>query len=145
MFDNVRFRRSLAAVITVVLLAAVGSAVWPRHGSQTVAAAPTTTSTSSTTTSTTTPAHPFEAADAVVAEVNLYDAPGATVPSDSMSNPTSEQVPLAFLVKEHGPAGWLHVQVSRRPNERMAWIHASDVTVRGVANRIVVQRDAHVL
>ena len=147
MFDNVRFRRSLAAVITVVLVAAVGSAVWPRHGSQTVAAAPTITSTSSTTTSTTAPkpAHPFEAADAVVAEVNLYDAPGATVPSDSMSNPTSEQVPLAFLVKEHGPAGWLHVQVSRRPNERMAWIHASDVTVRGVANRIVVQRDAHVL
>ena len=44
MFDNVRFRRSLAAVITVVLLAAVGSAVWPRHGSQTVAAAPTSTS-----------------------------------------------------------------------------------------------------
>ena len=103
MFKDVRFRRSLAAVITVVLVAAVISAVWPRHGSQTVAAEPTTTSTTSSTTTSTTvpkPVHPFEAADAIVPEVNLYDAPGATEPSDSMSNPTSEHVPLAFLVKE---------------------------------------------
>src|SRR2546423_9287406 len=147
MFNDVRFGRSLAAVIPLVLVGAVVSAVWPRHGSQTVAAAPTSTTTSTTTTSTTVPkpAHPFEAADAIVPEVNLYDTPGATEPSDSMSNPTIEQVPLAFLVKEHGPPGWLHVQVSRRPNERMAWIHASDVSVRGVDNRIVVQRDEHVL
>src|SRR5436309_12514942 len=148
MFTDVRFRRSLAAVITAVLAAAVLSAVWPRHGSQTVAAEPTTTSTTSSTTTSTTvpkPVHPFEAADAIVPEVNLYDAPGATEPSDSMSNPTSEHVPLAFLMKEHGPAGWLHVQVSRRPNERLAWIHASDVDLRGVDNGIVVQRDEHLL
>jgi hypothetical protein len=147
MFKDVRFRRSLAAIITVVLVGAVLSAVWPRHKGETVAAAATTTTTTSTTTSTTVPkpAHPFEAADAVVPEVNLYDAPGATEPSDSMTNPTSEDVPLAFLVKEHGPPGWLHVQVSRRPNERTAWIHASDVSVRGVDNRIVVQRESHIL
>ena len=147
MFNHVRFRRSLAALITLVLIVAVVSAVWPRHGSQTVSAEPTITTTSSTTTSTTVPkpAHPFEAADAIVPEVNLYDTPGATEPSDSMTNPTSEHVPLAFLVKDHGPTGWLHVQVSRRPNERMAWIHSSDVSVRGVDNRIVVQRQSHLL
>ena len=117
MFDNVRFRRSLAAVITVVLLAAVGSAVWPRHGSQTVAAAPTTTSTSSTTTSTTAPkpAHPFEAADAVVAEVNLYDAPGATVPSE-----VSELATVAMLT--------LTVGCEVRVTENVAEVPFSEVT-----------------
>lgn len=147
MFNEVRFRRSLAGLITFVLLAAVLSAVWPRHGSQTVSAETTSTTTSSTTTTTTIPkpVHPFEAADATVPLVNLYDAPGATEPSDSMDNPTWEHVPLAFLVKEHGPPGWLKVQVSRRPNERTAWIHASDVSVRGIDNRIVVQRSSHLL
>ena len=148
MFSDVRFRRSLAAIITLVLIGAVLTAVWPRHkGEGVAAAATTTTSTSSTTTTTTAPkpAHAFEAADAIVPQVNLYDAPGATEPSDSMDNPTWEHVPLAFMVKEHGPPGWLHVQVSRRPNERTAWIHASDVALRPVDNRIVVQRESHVL
>jgi lipoprotein-anchoring transpeptidase ErfK/SrfK len=54
-------------------------------------------------------------------------------------------VPLAFLVKEHGPPGWLKVQISRRPNESTAWIHESDVTVRTVANRIVIEREARQL
>ena len=147
MFTDVRFRRALAALITLVLIGAIVSAVWPRHGSQQVSAETTTSTTASTTTTTTIPkpAHPFEAADAIVPEVNLYDAPGATEPSDSMSNPTSEGVPLAFLVKQPGPAGWLNVQVSRRPNERTAWIHSADVTLRGVDNRIVVQRASHLL
>src|SRR5580765_485958 len=132
MFKDVRFRRSLAAIIALVLVGAGLTAVWPRHKGETVAAAaPTTTTTTSTTTTTIPkPVRAFEAADAIVPQVNLYDAPGATEPSDSMDNPTWEHVPLAFLVKEHGPAGWLHVQVSRRPNERMAWIHASDVALR---------------
>jgi len=148
MFTDVRFRRSLAAIITLVLVGAVLTAVWPRHKGETVAAAATTTTTTTTSTTTTTvpkPAHAFEAADAIVPQVNLYDAPGATEPSDSMDNPTWEHVPLAFLVKEHGPAGWLHVQVSRRPNERTAWIHSSDVSLRPIDNRIVVQRESHIL
>src|SRR5436190_22452967 len=148
MFTDVRFRRSLAAIIALVLVGAVLTAVWPRHKGETVAAAATTTTTTTTSTTTTTvpkPAHAFEAADATVPLVNLYDAPGATEPSDSMDNPTWEHVPLAFLVKEHGPAGWLHVQVSRRPNERTAWIHSSDVALRTVDNRIVVQRESHIL
>jgi lipoprotein-anchoring transpeptidase ErfK/SrfK len=142
----VRSRRYLASIIAVVLVAATIAASWPRPGHRVAIAAPTTTTTSTTTTTTKPrPAHPFEAADAVVPEVLLFDAPGATKATDSMPNPTGEHVPLAFLVKAHGPPGWLQVQISRRPNETTSWIHASDVQVRGVDNRIVVEREARQL
>jgi lipoprotein-anchoring transpeptidase ErfK/SrfK len=137
----------LAALIAGVLLLSVFGALWPRCGGARVEASPTIPSTTAAPTTTTRPkpVHPFEAADAIVSDVALYDAPGSTEPVDSMSNPTSEQVPLAFLVKQHGPAGWLQVQISRRPNGSTAWIHASDVSLRGVDNRIVVEREAHQL
>jgi lipoprotein-anchoring transpeptidase ErfK/SrfK len=48
-------------------------------------------------------------------------------------------------VKAQGPPGWLQVQISRRPNEALAWIHAADVGLRGVDNRIVIERDARQL
>jgi hypothetical protein len=91
------------------------------------------------------PSHGFEAAHAMVPEVPLFDAPDATESNDSMSNPTWEGVALEFLVKQHGPPGWLQVQISRRPNESLAWIHASDVYLTDVPNRIVVEREARVL
>jgi lipoprotein-anchoring transpeptidase ErfK/SrfK len=125
-------------------MAAVLGAIWPREGSK-VSAAVTTTTTAFVAPTTTVPVHGFEAADAVVPEVALYDSPDATESTDSMPNPTIEHVPLAFLVKAHGPAGWLQVQVSRRPNESTAWIHAGDVAVRAVDNRIVVEREARQL
>ena len=125
-------------------MAAVFSAIWPRSESK-VAAATTTTTTALVPSSTVPKPHSFEAADALVPEVALYDSPGATEATDSMPNPTVEKVPLAFLVKEHGPPGWLHVQISRRPNESTAWIHASDVAVRSVDNRIVIEREARQL
>jgi lipoprotein-anchoring transpeptidase ErfK/SrfK len=137
----------LAAFIALITIAAIMSAAW-RRGDTAEAAAPTTTTTttSTTTTSTTVPKpQSFEAADAIVPEVMLYDAPGATEPVDSMANPTWEHVPLAFLVKAHGPAGWLQVQISRRPNGTIKWIHASDVSLREVPNRIVIQREARML
>jgi len=86
------------------------------------------------------PTQHFEAAKAKYGAVALYDSPGATRPFDTMSNPTPENVQLAFMVKEHGPDGWLHVQYSQRPNESTAWIHGSDVSTNYVGNRIVVQR-----
>jgi lipoprotein-anchoring transpeptidase ErfK/SrfK len=136
-----RVRIGIACVVATLAIVA-GVVLWPKGGTTThVEAAPTTT-TAPTTTATTEPPHPFEAADAVVPEVNLYDAPGATAPTGSMPNPTVEKVPLAFLVKAHGPAGWLQVQIPRRPNQALAWIHAEDVATRGVDNRIVVERDA---
>src|SRR5581483_6757688 len=61
------------------------------------------------------------------------------------STTTTTQPPHAFLVKEHGPPGWLKVQISRRPTGSTAWIHESDVTLRPVDNRIVIQRDERIL
>lgn len=137
----------MAIAIGVVLCAALVSLVWPRSTATVAAAAPTTTTTvpPSTTTTVPPPAHAFEAADAVVPEVALFDAPGATESTGSLPNPTVEHVPLAFLVKAHGPSGWLQVQVSRRPNGSTAWIHQSDVSLRGVDNRIKVEVAAHQL
>jgi lipoprotein-anchoring transpeptidase ErfK/SrfK len=109
-----------------------------------VAAGPTAT-TAPTTTSTTVPPPPFEAADATGSEVHLYDAPGATAPTGSLPNPTVEHVPLAFLVKAQGPPGWVQVQIPKRPNETTAWVQSNEVSLRGVDNRIVVQRDEHQL
>jgi lipoprotein-anchoring transpeptidase ErfK/SrfK len=130
-----------------VLVSGIIAATWPRSSHSVATAAPiaATTTSSSTTTTAPKPAHPFEAADAIVPEVLLFDAPGATEAADSMPNPTVEHVPLAFLVKAHGPPGWLQVQISRRPNETLSWIHASDVNVRGIDNRIVVEREARQL
>jgi lipoprotein-anchoring transpeptidase ErfK/SrfK len=107
--------------------------------------APTTTATPPTTTTTPQPVYSFEAADAVVPAVKLFDEPGATASTGSLPNPTVEQVPLAFLVKAHGPPGWLQVQIARRPNGSTAWIHAEDVSLRGVPNRIVIERRARQL
>jgi lipoprotein-anchoring transpeptidase ErfK/SrfK len=141
-----RWRRVIGVVVAVVACVGVIALNWPRSESNTATAAPPTTTTTTTSTTTTTvpkPEHPFEAADAVVPEVKLYDAPGATDSSSSLPNPTVEKVPLAFMVKQHGPPGWLQVQIARRPNESTAWIHAEDVALRGVDNRILIEREAH--
>jgi lipoprotein-anchoring transpeptidase ErfK/SrfK len=79
-----------------------------------------------------------EAADAVGAGVPLFQQPGAATAFKTLSNPTWEHVPLVFHVFEDmGP--WLHVRVNIRPNGTTAWIRRSDVTVRRIANRIVVE------
>jgi lipoprotein-anchoring transpeptidase ErfK/SrfK len=142
-----RVRIGIACAV-VALAVVAGVVLWPKGGKATThvqAAASSTTPTAPTTTATTQPPHPFTAADAVVAKVDLYDSPDATSPSGSMPNPTVEHVPLAFLVKAQGPPGWLQVQVSKRPNETVAWIHATDVSLRGVDNRVVIEREAHLL
>jgi lipoprotein-anchoring transpeptidase ErfK/SrfK len=136
----------LLVAIAAVMIIGIAFLVWPREKTKVATAAPTTTTTTApSTTTTTVPAHPFEAADAIVPEVPLFDAPGATEPTDSMPNPTVENVPLVFLVQEHGPPGWLHVQISRRPNEATAWIHDSDVALRGIQTRILIEREARQL
>ena len=94
-------------------------------------------------TSTTVPlASPFEAADAAASKVTLYDTPGAVSPTRVLANPTHEHVPLVFLVRAHGPDGWLQVQIPQRPNGSTAWIQSSDVIIREVTNRIVVESAA---
>jgi lipoprotein-anchoring transpeptidase ErfK/SrfK len=145
-------RRTLLVlgVLALVLLAAAGIVVFRDGGGETTAAAPvaTTTRAPSTTvapTTTTAPKAPFEAAHAIAAEIALYDSPAAPGSTTSLPNPTIEQVPLAFLVKQHGPPGWLQVQINQRPNEATAWIRESDVMLAPVENRIVVSVSNHLL
>ena len=139
-------RRSRYIAFGVVVLALIAGVVLLRPRPEHEAAASiTTTTTTSTSTTTTVPGPAFEAADPVGSSVDLYDTPGAPSPSSALPNPTVEHVPLAFLVKEHGPTGWLKVQVPRRPNESTAWVRSDQVTVRGVENRIQVQRSTHTL
>jgi len=152
-------RRVIAAAILVGLLIGVGIYLRPSGSSNVVAAPPppstTTTTTlpppSSTTAPTTTsttvraPWHAFEAGIAAVSTVGLYESPESPEPYDTMSNPTSENVQLAFSVQEHGPDGWLKVAYARRPNMSTAWIHASDVQVTPVDNRVVIQRGSKTL
>ncbi|MGQ0678316.1 MAG: L,D-transpeptidase [Actinomycetota bacterium] len=79
-----------------------------------------------------------EAADARVASIAVFDAPGAAVPVRSLSNPTQEGVPLVLLVKQRR-GDWLRVQLPIRPNETFGWVKAADVSVRTVPNHIVVE------
>ena len=83
------------------------------------------------------PAFPAMAADAVVDPVPLYSAPGDAEPGDVLDNPTWEGLPVVFLVQQQ-MGDWLEVQISMRPNEGTAWVRASDVSVRQVPYRIVV-------
>lgn len=78
------------------------------------------------------------AADAVVAKVPIFDSPESVTPSQTLGNPTSEGVPLVFLVEQRR-GDWLRVQLPVRPNESSGWVRASDVSVRSVSNHIVVE------
>src|SRR3954447_7033060 len=139
----------MAAVAALVVVAVAVAALSGGEESKAVAVAavPSTTAAAPITTPTTTPRPeaPFEAAHAVVPEVALYDSPSAPVPSTSLPNPTVDHVPLVFGVKQHGPPGWLQVQINQRPNEATAWVRAADVMVTPVENRIEVSVSGHQL
>ncbi|MDP9073401.1 MAG: L,D-transpeptidase [Actinomycetota bacterium] len=78
----------------------------------------------------------FEVADAARPAVALYSTPNVAS-GRTMSNPTSEGVPLVFLVKQD-QGDWLNVQIPSRPNGATAWVHRSDVNLRRVPNHIQV-------
>jgi lipoprotein-anchoring transpeptidase ErfK/SrfK len=136
----------IAASIFVVAALAMGIALWPREETP-VVAEPTTTTLPAPTTTTTAPPSLVAgwAADPVGDHVDLYAAPGDAQPNDTLTNPTIEDVPLAMLVKEVGPTGWLRVQYPKRPNEATAWVRAEQVTTRPVENRLIVSVTAHTL
>lgn len=84
---------------------------------------------------------PTAAADATGVEVSLFKEPGATKPYKALPNPTWEDVPLVFHVLEDR-GDWLHVRVNIRPNGSTAWIRRSEVYVRPLPNRIVIELSA---
>ena len=89
------------------------------------------------------PAPEWLAADALGEQVPLFAAPGRVDPSHRvLTNPTSEGVPLAFLVRQVvGP--WLEVQIAARPNGATAWIQRSTVLLRPERYRIEVRLSVH--
>lgn len=84
----------------------------------------------------------FLVADAIVAQVPIYQSPGIPVPTGrTLPNPTVEGYSLVMLVREQ-QADWLQVQINTRPNGATTWIRASDVALRNVDNHILVERGA---
>lgn len=84
--------------------------------------------------------HPlsYTVADAAGPSVDLFSAPDVPLAErTSMANPTWEGLPVVFLVDEE-QGDWLRVHVSMRPNGFMAWVKRSQVKLRTVPNRIVV-------
>ncbi len=153
---------AIALVVTVVVVAGRDrpgdepTVVPPERARPTEAVRPPTTTTTNTTLPTT-PAEDglriapplarpyatsFLVADAVGPSVPLFSAPDVPVPSGrTLDNPTWEGLPLTFLVRERR-ADWLHAQIMGRPNSALAWVRRSDVTLRRVANHVLVEREA---
>lgn len=76
-------------------------------------------------------------ADAAIASVDVYETPDAPSPVRSLKNPTREGVLLIFgVLEEQGE--WLRVMLPMRPNGSIGWIKASDVRIRKVPNRILI-------
>ncbi|MEX2587573.1 MAG: L,D-transpeptidase [Actinomycetota bacterium] len=83
-------------------------------------------------------------ADSAVGEVSIYESQFDREPADTMSNPTHEGVLLLFSVlKQEG--NWLEVRLPKRPNGSTGWIKTSDVRIRKVPNRIVIDRSDNTL
>lgn len=81
----------------------------------------------------------YEVADAAGPTVNLYEAPDVPLASKpSLDNPTWEGLPVVFLVLED-KGDWLHVRVSSRPNNLTAWVSRSEVRLRTVPNRVLIE------
>jgi lipoprotein-anchoring transpeptidase ErfK/SrfK len=80
---------------------------------------------------------PAMVADVKGATIGLHSAPGQALADESADNPTWEGLPLVFLVQQV-QGDWLEVQLNSRPNQTTAWVRASEVTIRQVKHRIVV-------
>lgn len=87
-------------------------------------------------------APPSMVAHALVAELPIYDAPGAQAASLALPHPQPSGAPLVLLVTE-ARAGWLHVLLPIRPNGSTGWIRAEQVSVVTHDFRIVVELGAH--
>lgn len=101
--------------------------------------APTTTTTSTTIDPA---AEGFRAAHVGIPSVNLYASASATQPQMALPNPTDENVPLVFLVRDE-QGSRLKVAIPERPNGTELWVDKTDVVTSDVPNRIVVEVGAH--
>ena len=147
-------RRSVVGVVLVVVLV-LGSAVGCGGGSSPSAGgdeAPTTTTLATATTVPAAPPSTVPAAAAVVEGattrvagrakipvVAVFDVPGGAKPARTLRNPVPEGYPLAFLVEEQRPDGWLRVSLPTRPNGATGWVQAVDLELWEVHGRVLVE------
>lgn len=83
-------------------------------------------------------------ADAARSRISIFESPAAPVPFKNLTNPTREGVQLVMgVLKEEG--NWFQVRLPVRPNGSTGWVRASDVRIRKVPNRIVVDKSEHKL
>lgn len=81
----------------------------------------------------------YTVADATGSVVHLYEQPDVPLAAKpTMDNPTWENLPVVFLVLED-QGDWLHVRVSSRPNNLTAYVPRSEVTIRTVPNRVLIE------
>jgi len=95
------------------------------------------------TTTTTAPEPPgtptsFTAAHAAVPSVALFETATSAESTFSLPNPTHENMPLAFLVREEQGSRY-RVALPMRPNGSEAWIDKSQVVANEVPNHILVE------
>jgi len=129
------------SVVAIVLVGCGGGDDGPKLGERRKSApAPTTTATYAPGTSL--------VAEAVAAEVPVFEAPGVLAPLRVFANPwllnddPGLPVRLVFLVKEQR-GKWLQVLLPERPNGSTAWVRAADIRVVPVPYRIEVELGAH--
>lgn len=89
-------------------------------------------------------------AEAVVPEVQVFDAPEAPAPALALPNPwhvnddpNEPTVPQVFLVEEQRDDGWVRVLLPVRPNGSTGWIRASDLELSATTYRVLIELGAH--
>jgi lipoprotein-anchoring transpeptidase ErfK/SrfK len=77
------------------------------------------------------------AARAIGGAVTIFKAPASSDVAMTLSNPTVENMPLAFLAVDQ-QGDWLQVRLPERPNGATGWIKAEQVALTPVDNRIAI-------
>ena len=80
-------------------------------------------------------------AQSKIPSIPVFEAPGASAPKMSLSNPNEDGAPRVFLVKS-AQSGWLEVLLPVRPNGSRGWIREEDVTIAKNPFRVKVELNA---
>ncbi len=101
-------------------------------------------------TATTVPGWESLAAQATVARLGVYGAPGDARPQLVLDNPwrvvpndPASAVPQVFLVERQRADGWIQVLLPVRPNGTSGWLRAGGVALMPIGYRITVQLGTH--
>ena len=84
-------------------------------------------------------------AQALNAELGIYENAGDTQPERTLANPTATDGQLVLLVDKIRTDGWLKVLLPIRPNGSTGWVRAREVAMKFNPYRIVVELDDHLL